>query len=180
MSVLYTNYGPNGTDEVMVIAIELDANNGYNELHGISGVTQGDWVTPTPYPIVNPEGSERSNIISTYAANYYPLIYGICPNKTIQVLGTQTTANLYNYHSNCSPLGLSENANTTYFQIKGENVSFAVNGRFTITDLSGRFLVKEQAVLEGENYAFSGMNTGVYLLTFEYEDLIQTATIFRQ
>lgn len=180
MSNLYTSYGPNGSDEIMIIAIELDANNGYDELHGIAGFTQGDWTT-SPYPIVNPEGTERSTIISAYAANFYPLIYGICPNRSVNYLGTTTTANLYNYHtSDCGPLGIPENENSLFFKTTDETVLFSSNGAFTITDLSGRILLNEQAVVAGSELSLSDFHGGVYILSFSHEGQLQTTTLFRQ
>ena len=58
-------YGPNGTinQNVVVIAIEFDPNNGLNELNGISGSTQGNWVSGTTYPIINPEGIARTQVL---------------------------------------------------------------------------------------------------------------------
>lgn len=85
MRDLYNQHGPSGSisQDIMVLAVEYDASNGSNELMGISGPTAGDWVTGTPYPIINPEGTERSNFISDYAVTYYPMIYAICPDRKI-------------------------------------------------------------------------------------------------
>lgn len=180
MADLYTLYGPGGTDELMVIAIELDANNGSNELYGISGWTQGDWVTSTPYPIINPEGNDRTSIVAAYAANYYPLIYGICPNRSIKVLGTATTANLYNYHTtDCAQLGLEENEEVPFFELQNETVHFVMNGSLTVADLSGRILVDAYTAIAGESLELSDYTTGIYILSFVHDGQIQTMKLLR-
>ncbi len=46
-------YGPAGTDQVVVIFYEADANTDLNALKGVSGNTRGDWVTGTDFPIIN-------------------------------------------------------------------------------------------------------------------------------
>lgn len=88
----------------MVIAIEFDAGNGYNELHGISGVTQGDWITGTPYPIVNPEGPDRDSILGAYAVWFYPMVYRVCPNKEIAYVGIPTKADMDLYLQYCTQI----------------------------------------------------------------------------
>src|SRR5687767_6289493 len=53
---LYTQYGPSGTDEVRVFFVEGDGSTNLQCLYGPSGCvggTQGDWVTGTPYPIID-------------------------------------------------------------------------------------------------------------------------------
>lgn len=101
---LNNKYGPSGTlsQDLVVIAIEHDSNNGSNEFNGISGNTQGNWVSGTTYPLCNPEGTLRAQIITNYAVNYYPMIYAICPDKKVTLIGTQTESNLYNHKFVCA------------------------------------------------------------------------------
>lgn len=77
MKDLYNIYGGNGSDEVGVLFVEGDASTGLNELNGISGSTTGDWVTGTPYPIL-----DDAAIATLYQISYFPTIFGICPNQT--------------------------------------------------------------------------------------------------
>ena len=49
---LYDTYGPNGTDEVMVLFIEGDPSTTTADLNGTGTHTAGDWVTGTTYPII--------------------------------------------------------------------------------------------------------------------------------
>jgi hypothetical protein len=78
----YNSYGPNGSDEVMVFYIEGDAATTVADLNGTGGNTQGDWVTGTPYPIIN-----SSTIADLYQIGYFPTIYRICPDGFVYEIG---------------------------------------------------------------------------------------------
>lgn len=108
---LYNSYGPAGSDEVMVLALEYDP---YNDSTAFTGnhdpwVTQGNWLDGTPYPIFNVEGADRS-VFTDYDVTYYPVIYKICPGDklTEQVFTYETVSQLYQKVQNCPPLGVSE------------------------------------------------------------------------
>lgn len=76
---LYDTYGP-GTaeDKVIVLMIEGDNATTLADLNGTGGNTQGDWVTGTPYPIIN-----SGTIANLLQISYYPTIYTICPSRVI-------------------------------------------------------------------------------------------------
>lgn len=98
---LYSQYGPGGTDEVMVIAIETDFRTNVNCLYGSAGCnysTQGDYVSGTSYPI-----ADDASIGPLYSQSYYPTIYGICPNKRLTELGSMNSSGYYQWHlDNCA------------------------------------------------------------------------------
>jgi len=98
---LYNQYGPSGTssDEVMVLFIEGDNSTTTADLNGSGSNTAGDWVTGTPYPII--DDASIGNILET---NYFPTVYMICPDRTITEIGAQSTANLYAASQNCGQL----------------------------------------------------------------------------
>ncbi len=98
---LYDTYGPAGTNEVMVFFIEGDAATTVAQLNGI-GSTQGNWVTGTGYPIMNPTGTAMSTFNSNYAIGFFPTIYMICPDRSITLVGQAPTATLYAAKSACS------------------------------------------------------------------------------
>lgn len=80
---LYTEFGPNGTNEVVVLFYEGDAATGANALNGTGGSTQGDWVTGTPYPIIN-EAPLQLNL-NIFAPLGFPTINVIsCADKKIK------------------------------------------------------------------------------------------------
>lgn len=106
----YTAHGPSGTlsQDAVVLAIEYDAGNGHNELHGISGITQGNWVSGTPYPIINPEGANRTDILNAYNVVFYPMVYRICPDKKLHYVGTPSNEDLELYLDYCATTGMPE------------------------------------------------------------------------
>ncbi len=107
---LYINHGPAGlpnvsentTDKVMVLFVEGDPNTGPNHLNGTSPTnTQGDWITGTPFPIIDPPGSVVIPWRNAYGLAFYPTIYRICPNRTLTHVGQMTYTNLVNTLSIC-------------------------------------------------------------------------------
>ena len=81
-------YGPDGTDEVFVFFIEGDDTTTLEDLQGTGTATMGDWVSNTPYPIIDNGG----NIFDAYQGAYYPTIYTICPNRILTESGQITSA----------------------------------------------------------------------------------------
>lgn len=161
VNTLYNQYGvEGGTNEVMVIGIELDENNGTNEFFGISGNTQGNWVAGSAYPLINPEGADFDKIVADYAAVLYPLVYAICPDRSITNIGKKTAEELYNHSTTCSTNNLKEEVIHTAYELRffSENVvkvtipdSETNIHSLQIVDLSGRILFSE--VLEnGEQF----------------------------
>jgi hypothetical protein len=75
---LYQAYGPNGSDEIMIIYVEGDAQTTTADLNGTGGNTTGDWLTGTPYPIL-----DDASIASAYQITAYPTIFTICPDGTL-------------------------------------------------------------------------------------------------
>lgn len=74
---VWNTYGPPGTGEAFVMAIEGDANTNNACIYGPTGCvggTQGDWTNGISYPIV-----ESSTVRAQYAVGYYPTIYMVCP-----------------------------------------------------------------------------------------------------
>lgn len=101
---LWTQYGPNGTDEVRVFFIEADLSTNEACLYGPSGCvggTQGDWVTGTLFPIINLTSTNGPTIPAQYQLGYYPTIYAICPNRKVYEAGQRQTAGLAEYINSC-------------------------------------------------------------------------------
>ncbi|HRH64821.1 MAG TPA: T9SS type A sorting domain-containing protein [Bacteroidia bacterium] len=102
---LYNSYGPQGTNELMVFFVEGDAATTNADLHGTGSNTQGDWVTGTPYPII-----DDATIANDLEISYFPTIYLICPDRIIREVGQLTTAQLYSQRTTC-PVANQANAN---------------------------------------------------------------------
>jgi thiol-disulfide isomerase/thioredoxin len=90
---LYNQYGPPGTNELMVLFVEGDGSTNTACLYGPTGCnssTQGDWVTGTPYPII-----DNATIANQYQIGYYPTIYMITPDRICRENSQISTASHY-------------------------------------------------------------------------------------
>ena len=94
-------FGPEGTDNLMVSSWS-GSSTGLNELNGIGGSTYGDWVTGTPYPIL--DGQAVYDLSNTYQVPGYPTWYTVCPSGILTHLTgmdrvTTLFRNTYKLHS---------------------------------------------------------------------------------
>lgn len=156
MEDLYNMYGPNGTDEVMVFAIEADASTTLADIYGTGSNTVGDWTAGTPYPII-----EGASLNSPYQINYFPTIYGICPDRTIVEVGQVGTSSLYAYHQSCPLPGVHINE----IAVEDTDCFGSSNGAIAInaTGYPGPFTYSWSNGMSGSN--ISGLTTGTYYCT---------------
>jgi thiol-disulfide isomerase/thioredoxin len=181
---LTLNYGPNGTDQVVVLMLEHDPNNGMNEFYGNSNWSQGDWVTGNPNPIFNVEGNDRS-IFNDYNMTYYPMIYKICPDKTTKLMSTGlSVAQLYQEADDCpGTLSVSSDIEIDDFN------AFYANGKvvypkleqlkaLSIVNSIGQQMVKSEDVDSGL-LDVSNLSSGVYFVqaVFNQKTTIQRVFI---
>lgn len=153
---LYTTYGPTGTNEVMVFFIEGDGATTLADLNGTTGGTQGDWVTGTPYPIINPSAAATTTFNTNYAIGYFPTIYMICPDRSITEVGQASTATLYAAKSACSvataPLDaqvmLSTALNTSLASCDSVTPTFRIGNVGTTTLTSATITLKVDGVTQ--------------------------------
>lgn len=78
---LWEEHGPDGDQTYFVIFVEGDGTTNTDCLYGANGCnssTQGDWVTGTPFPII-----DDSSIADAYAITYFPTTFIICPSRVI-------------------------------------------------------------------------------------------------
>jgi len=85
---LYSDYGPSGTNELMVFFIEGDNATTNADLNGTGTNTQGDWVTGTLYPIID-DAAIGNTLLDI---SYFPTIYMVCPDRIITENGQLTAA----------------------------------------------------------------------------------------
>lgn len=122
MKDLYMTYGAAGSNEMGVLFVEGDASTDINALNGI-GNTQGDWVTGTPYPIL-----DDANIANQYQIGYYPTIYGICPDRTVYEIGQGSASDLMNgLITNCNSVTSFTGAQDN-IGVDGGNASVCIPG----------------------------------------------------
>jgi thiol-disulfide isomerase/thioredoxin len=96
---LYNEFGPNGSDDIMVFFIEADLSTNTACLYGPNGCvggTQGNWVNGTPYPIID-LNSSTAYIEANYQINYYPTLYAISPDKRAWEVGQAGAATWENW-----------------------------------------------------------------------------------
>lgn len=77
---LQNAYGPEGSDEIVVLFIEGDDSTTSSDLNGTGSNTQGNWLNHTDYPIIDDGGY----IANLYEIAYFPTLFGIC-SSTNQV-----------------------------------------------------------------------------------------------
>ena len=89
---LYEEFGPEGTDELVIFSIEGDNTTSHADLLGTGTNTQGDWVTGVEYYIV-----ENNTVPATFALSYWPTMYIIRPS------GAMLLANDYFFQNIADP-----------------------------------------------------------------------------
>ena len=75
---LYTQYGPQGTDEVRVFWIEGDGTTSVDLISGIGTNTQGDWTAGTNFPLI-----DDADVTNTLQIGFFPTLYMICPSRRV-------------------------------------------------------------------------------------------------
>ena len=89
LEYLHQTYGPDGTDELVVIFCEGDPDTTTEDLLGTGTNTLGDWTKNVTYIIVDEEEVD-SGFLDYYAPFGFPTVSGICPDGTInQNLGRE-------------------------------------------------------------------------------------------
>ncbi len=74
---IWTDYGPEGSDEVAVILVEGHPDTGLADLQGNSPNSQGNWIAETSFPIIN--NDDIPFLFQTYS---FPTVLMICPDKS--------------------------------------------------------------------------------------------------
>jgi cytochrome oxidase Cu insertion factor (SCO1/SenC/PrrC family) len=173
MKNMYNMYGPDATDEIMVLALEYDQ---YNDSNAFTGnhqpwVTAGDWLTGTPYPIFNVEWPDR-DVFTDYNVNFYPVIYKICPDKIVERIATSMgETELYEKVQDCQALSIKEesHAREVYFDRRSRNIIFQNDKEIksiSITNLNGK-LVKTLYSFSNSKINVNDLADGVYVLEFK-------------
>lgn len=79
---VWATYGPDGTNEVVVLWVEGDGTTNNADLLGNTAESQGDWTDGVDYPIIDDD-----NIADDYEIGYFPTIYAICPSGFVIEIG---------------------------------------------------------------------------------------------
>ncbi len=146
---LYTLYGPDGTDEMMVFMIEGDPSTNLDclyDLPGCNSTTLGDWTDGIEYPIIN-----NDTLADLLEINYYPTLYHICPSRYLTELPQTGAAEIYSMNASCpSILGENNASVVAYTGFSGDfcgDVSFSPSikiqnlGNQSLTNATAEFLL---------------------------------------
>jgi len=118
MEEVNTLYGPEGSNEVFVIAVESDASTPASSLYG-GGNSIGDWTSIIDFPLAD---DNDASIANDYALAYYPTIYMICPDRKVTEVGQLGSASAYyEQFSNCT--GPVEGSNAVMESYNSELIS---------------------------------------------------------
>ena len=115
---LYELYGPDGTDELVVLMIEADPSTQEAWLRG-GGNSIGDWTPGVKYPIINLDVFNN-----LYNIRYFPTIYHVSPDLTVDEIERVAVEDYINAARNVRQPAGSNDA-----EIKGDNTP---NGGFCI------------------------------------------------
>lgn len=83
MDSLYTLHDTAGDNTWRVLFLEGDGSTGMADLQGTGASTQGDWITGSLFPIMNPSGIALNDFLASYNNNVFPTLYLICPDRRI-------------------------------------------------------------------------------------------------
>lgn len=89
---IYKAYGPEGSDEIVVLSIECDPNTYMDDLEGTTENSQGDWLNGTPYPTI-----DEYTIQFSYEVSGYPTHLKICPDGSQYILQGPAGAPIYEH-----------------------------------------------------------------------------------
>jgi len=116
---MYSQYGPEGTDEMMMFFVEADSTTNTACLYGEEGCnnsTFGNWIDGSNYPII-----DDGFIGDLYNVQAFPTLYHVCPSRTITEFDFYATEDdLYDLSRNCpQPLGANNVSLVQYTGFKG-------------------------------------------------------------
>ena len=129
---MYNTYGPPGTDEIMVLFIEADPSTPVSALYG-SGNTQGDWVTGTPYPIIDDGNGSLNN---AYQISFFPTLYAVCSDKKIYEVGATSINGWLNRLESCGLEGSVVSEDVTCFGDSDGSIDLTSSGGYGSVDYS--------------------------------------------
>ncbi len=153
MHNFYNQHGPDGDDKARVLFVEGDPATNVNCLYGSAGCnnyTPGNWVTGTPFPIIN-----DAKIADTFDVHYYPTIFVICPNRKTYEIGQWNSADIWEQAQRCPVAYGQTNAGiydystgTTLDEVCGD---MALNPAFSLINLGSEALTQATVALKWQN-----------------------------
>ena len=110
----WVNHGPAGglgvssstTNDCMLFYIEGDGTTTSADLNGTGSNTQGNWVTGTKYPIIDPTSSTTPSVNAfnnMYNLTGFPSCIMICPDRSMKQVDQYTATQLYSAKNSFCP-----------------------------------------------------------------------------
>jgi hypothetical protein len=185
---LYTEFGPTGTNQVVILFYEDDVATTLADLNGTTSGTQGNWVTGVPYPIINATAS-----LPTQYGSGYPTVSVICPKDkkimdnlaALSSLSAMRTS-VKNIISSCSATSVGRSnvinlqdatiAPNPTAEITTLNFSIEndVTAKVSLYSAIGQLIsVTTQQVVSGQNSIelnLAGLNAGTYFVKVSTKD----------
>lgn len=153
MHTFYEQHGPNGDDRARVLFIEGDPKTNENCLFGPAGCnnyTPGNWVSGTPFPIINDD-----SIALAYKIEYFPTIFVVCPNRKLYEVGQWNASDLWEQALTCPLAAGTDNAGIFDFSagtpLREVCESLKVTPAFTLINLGSEALSQATLALEWNN-----------------------------
>jgi len=127
LNSIYTDYGPSGTDEIMVLMLETDPSTPLSGLYG-EGSTLGDWEQWANFPIIH-----NDSIGDVYPYGImYPSSYIICPNRRTTWAGWITANSFPFYFNQCGTPDFNNNAAIKSIDSPGLNACGSLQPSITV------------------------------------------------
>lgn len=183
---LYTLHDLPGDNTWRVFFFEGDGSTNSADLNGTGTSTQGDWITGSNYPIIDPPtGVALSDFLSGYNINFFPTLLIICPNRLVYQdtlnTGAKPKVATWEYAAGkCASLSVNEFKVTTGVSVYPNPISGsatincsltrAAEVRITVTNIMGQVVLeKNYGMLKGGDQILdcntSLLKAGVYLFT---------------
>lgn len=171
---LYNAYGPDGTNELVVLALEYDQWNDHNAFigDGPPWVTQGNWLEGTPFPIFNVEDPDRG-VFADYEVSFYPLVYKICPDRILErIFTSETEDQIYQKVQECEAVvSVDENRDLgdIFFNPVSRNLNIELYQKVKavrVMSVTGRVVQIIQPV-GSSSIPIDQMSAGIYLFEIQ-------------
>ncbi len=159
----FTTYGPNGTDELFVLAVEADPTTLETcilSADDCNGFSYGDWTEGISYPV-----TDDAAIGDAYQISYYPTLYIIYPNRLVTEMGQVSPAELEDWLAKAPQLQEGTNAEViNYSGLDGALCSSSwVHGpTYTVSNMGEETITSVDITItkNGETY-YSNSWTGI-------------------
>lgn len=101
---LYKEYGPEGTNELMVFGIEADGSTTMADLQGSTSGSLGNWLNGVSYPVI-----DDASIGELYNIAYFPTIYHICASRIVTETAQRSIEEFLEFNTTCPVIGGTQN-----------------------------------------------------------------------